>query len=58
MSGKKNLVWKTDIGFISLKGSVISSDPPLKMAMLDSQRYPLSSYLFNIVEDIVYFLGL
>ena len=27
------------------------------MAMLDSQRYPLSSYLFNIVEDIVYFLG-
>ena len=52
--------WESRHWIRQFKGtySVISSDPPLKMAMLDSQRCPWSPYLINIVEDIVDFLDL
>ena len=36
--------------------NVISSNPPAKMAMPDSQKYPWNLYLINNVDDIVVFL--
>ena len=46
--------------FFNMKETVrvISSNPPMKMTMPDSQRYPWNLYLINYLEVIFVFQGL